>query len=193
MQISDSHRKVADVIVEKRTSFRTVVIVTLVATVTAQGLASILSPMRIGKTLFGDFLGIAISVFIVFVIHELLHAFAFHYWGKEPLESFRFGYSWQEKMLYCQCLVPVEVRVFRIALLLPLVVIGALTLLGVFIYPSSWTATVMGIAIGGCATDVYIFLKMRQFDEHFIVVGHPSVKLGYQIFAPPKGCLTDDA
>jgi hypothetical protein len=96
-----------------------------------------------------------------------------------------FGFYWKTISPYCGSFVPVEMWVFRIAMLMPFLVTEVLALLSFSLYPSKWTAGLVGYAIGVCVHDLWVVIKMRRFDKHFLVAGHPSDEWGYEIFARP--------
>lgn len=185
--------KIAEVIVKKQTTLIITLLITLPVTFAALGLVRLLSHDKDLGGPFDDLWKVAVSSIFVLTVHELLHAFAFFYWGKAPLRSIKFGLDRKAQMPYCHCLIPVKMMTFRIVLLSSLIGTGLLTLLGLLIYPSGWMATVTAIAFGGCATDIYVFITTRRFNKDVIVTGHPEVRFGYQIFAPPmRGAVRED-
>lgn len=117
------------------------------------------------------------------VVHELLHAAAFLYWGKVPPGTLRFGFSWKAFMAYCHSSHPVPVSAYRISLLLPLYVTCVLGIPILLIHPSIGTAALMGIAISGCVGDIWVFWGLRKFDRDFLVKDHRT-DAGCDIFLP---------
>lgn len=130
-----------------------------------------------GKELLGFF---AFS-FLFVVVHELLHALAFFYWGKIPIKAIKFGCIWKEFLPYCDFSGSVEIQSFRVVLLLPFVCTSLLALVCLWMYPSSWTAIFTGCTIATSLGDILTFIKIRRFSGHLFLTDHP---LGYQIFAP---------
>ena len=84
-------------------------------------------------------------------------------------------------MPYCFCKVPVKMRVFRIAVLLPLYVTGGLGVIALLIYPSILTAAIATLAISSSIGDIWVFIKARKFLPEHYASDHPS-EVGLDVY-----------
>lgn len=122
-----------------------------------------------------------ISILAIIVFHEILHAIGFMIWGGISFESINFGYSFSSLAVYCHCSEPIELKIYRRILLLPLWVTGGITLAITFIHYMPLTVLLVLIAILSCFGDVMIFLKLRKFAPDQIVRDHPN-KVGCMVY-----------
>ncbi len=128
------------------------------------------------------------SLFLLAVLHELLHALAFHYWGRVPRSGLKIGFHLKALLPYCFCKVPVTMKVFRIAVLFPLYVTGGVCIIAMLIYPSVLTAAITTLAISSSIGDMWVFVKARKFSSDSLVKDHPS-EVGFDVFQPTTGFL----
>ena len=129
-----------------------------------------------------DLLWFFISIPIVALIHEGLHAWAMIHWGKISKADVKFGFKWKAFMPYFHSKVPVGVRAYRIMALFPLIVLGPLSILHLLIIPTFWMSLISGFVISSCFSDVWIVIRLKRFAEPLLVQDHLS-EVGCEIFA----------
>ncbi|MHA2611597.1 MAG: DUF3267 domain-containing protein [bacterium JZ-2024 1] len=117
-----------------------------------------------------------------FVAHELLHAVGFLAFGRIPRRAIKFGvhWSWQVIMPYCTCSVPVPAYIYRIAVLLPGIVLGVLpALLGIILKEANMTFW-GALMFAGAGGDFTILWLIRSVPASALVRDHPS-EIGCEI------------
>ena len=129
--------------------------------------------------------GTALAVVAAVPVHEGLHALGFLL-GGAPIAALHFGIDRKTLSPYAGCRVPLRARPYRIALLLPMVVLGLLPLLGGLAAhhgPAFMFGIVMTALAGG---DVVGLWAMRRAASGAWVLDHPA-RIGCRIVAlvPP--------
>jgi len=130
-----------------------------------------------------DIWKVPISISLLVVVHELLHAFAFYYWGNISFKDIRLGFNWKKFVAYCRCLAPVKIWMLRIILLLPLFFTVPIAFVVLLLYPSAWTVILISSTISVCMGDLLMIIELRRFDGYLLVKDHPSESL-CEIFIP---------
>ncbi len=125
-------------------------------------------------------------LFLVFVmpfavLHELLHGWAAVLWGGLRMKHIRFGIHWKALIPYCHYTLPLSIKGYRRVTLFPLYVTGAISVALMLVAPKLWSAMLAATAVSTCIGDIWIFLKLRRFDEASMVNDHPS-EIGCDIF-----------
>ncbi|MDX5346291.1 MAG: DUF3267 domain-containing protein [Hymenobacteraceae bacterium] len=116
-------------------------------------------------------------VLLGIVVHELLHAVAFMYWGSARWSDIKFGINWKYLTPYAHCKVPVAASAYRKSLLLPGLVLGVLPLI-IGIATGSLGVTCFGaIHLGSAGGDVLIYSLIRKLNEDILLQDHPE-KIG---------------
>ncbi|MHC4662525.1 MAG: DUF3267 domain-containing protein [Planctomycetota bacterium] len=128
-------------------------------------------------------------IFLVMLIsglflHELLHAYAMLKWGKVDRKDIKFGFFWIGMIPYAHCKAPISVKAYRIVSLLPLYVLGGISLCVLAVFPNIFTVGAAAIIISASVGDIIIFLKLRRFDSSSFVRDHPT-EIGCDIFEQP--------
>lgn len=131
-----------------------------------------------------DLIYYVILIIVSIVAHEGLHALALVIWGGVGIKDIKFGFSWRGVLPYSHLKVPVPIKTYRLAALLPLFILTGLFTMLLLIFPSIWLAAVTGIAIAGSIGDIWIFYKLRRFDRKCLVKDHPK-EIGYDVFENP--------
>ncbi|WP_035571001.1 DUF3267 domain-containing protein, partial [Halonatronum saccharophilum] len=141
-----------------------------------------------------DFSKVNLINFILFIImlflgmqtHELLHGVGFIIFGKVQLKNLKFGIKYKEAILYTHCIVPVKMKVYRIAILLPGIILGAIpSIVGLFL-GNHWLVLYGVIMISGAATDFVVFWKSKEIESQEYVIDH-SNKIGFEIIKDTGG------
>ncbi|MCE2438273.1 MAG: DUF3267 domain-containing protein [Candidatus Latescibacteria bacterium] len=115
-----------------------------------------------------------VSIVLLIVVHEALHAVAALQWGKVPFNSIRFGVNSKWLVFYCHCDKLLRMRVQRIVLLFPLIVTTLCASLVFWLDPAIWSLLLFSGTISICSGDVMIFLKLQRFGGDDRVQDHPS-------------------
>ena len=132
-----------------------------------------LLPHRVN--VFDNMLGFYIALLPVLVFHEVLHAWAAIKYGRLSYADIKFGMHWKGLMPYCHINKPITQRHYRIAGLMPLLVMGPASIGLVFLYPHMGSAMLASIAISLCTGDLMMISKLRQYsDSNLLVYDHPS-------------------
>ena len=123
-----------------------------------------------------------LSVIVLLPVHEALHAVGAVRFAGVSWRHIRFGVMWRVLTPYCQCMVPISMRAFRRASLLPLYVTGPIIVTALLFYPTDWFGAFAGIALAGCVGDLWVYAKMRRFSADLIVLDSPS-EMGCDIYS----------
>jgi hypothetical protein len=83
--------------------------------------------LSINFTLWNILIGLLI-LFVLSILHELLHAIGFLIFGKVNWSDIAFGVKWKSLTPYGYCKIPVKAIVYIIALILPTIILGVIPL-----------------------------------------------------------------
>ncbi len=109
-----------------------------------------------------------------FVLHELLHAAGLLLFAKASPAEFRFGFMLRYMSFYTHYRKPVVLKGVRIALLLPILLTGAVPLI-VGIAANVLLLTVLGgILTAAGIGDVMMFIKLRPFPDDALIFDYPD-------------------
>ncbi|RXJ04243.1 DUF3267 domain-containing protein [Anaerobacillus alkaliphilus] len=122
------------------------------------------------------------SVGFIFV-HELLHAFGYMLFGNASRKDIKFGVIWSQLMPYAHCKVPMKLKGYRIAVLLPLIVLGVFPTIYAFMTGSGYWAAIGIFMILGALGDVLIYWITRKYSGEEYVQDHPE-KIGCIVYTP---------
>ncbi len=129
-----------------------------------------------------DLIWFLISIPVVAVIHEGLHAWAMLHWGDISKDDVKFGFKWKSLMPYFHSKAPLKIQAYRIMALFPLIILGPLSLLLLLLIPTFWICLITGFVISSCFSDVLIVTRLVRFSNHLLVQDHPS-EVGCEIFS----------
>ncbi|MDL2266314.1 DUF3267 domain-containing protein [Parabacteroides sp. OttesenSCG-928-G21] len=132
-----------------------------------------------------NFLWIFAALLIAIAVHELIHGFFFSLYAKEGWKSVRFGIIWKALTPYCNCKETITARQYRIALLMPTILLGVLpVLLGYLIPNFNWVFFGCFMIAAG-AGDLIIFYLIRDLKKTAQVLDHPE-KVGCLYHEPEE-------
>lgn len=118
------------------------------------------------------------------VVHELLHAAAMLVVARVSWRSIRFGVRWRQGVAYVHTDQPMTVQAYRVVLLLPGVVQGALpALIGLWI-GSGWLTLFGYVMLVSSMGDFVMVQRLHRYGAHLLVRDHP-VEIGCQIQVAP--------
>jgi len=107
-------------------------------------------------------------------LHEILHAIGFLIFGKLTIKQVQIGIKWKYLTPFAHCMVPLKASVYRIALLLPAIILGIVPSLIAIITGKSWLliyGTLFTILAGG---DFLVFWIIRKVSSDKLVQDHPE-------------------
>lgn len=107
-------------------------------------------------------------------LHEVFHAVGFLIFGKLKIELVQIGIKWKYLTPFAHCRIPLKASVYRIALLLPAILLGIIPSLVALIIGKSWLliyGTLFTVLAGGDFLVYWIIRKVRH-DE--LVQDHPE-------------------
>lgn len=118
---------------------------------------------------------ILLGILIVGAIaHELIHAWAWMWFGKKPASAFKLGFQWKSLTPYAHAKEPIEVNAYRLGTAAPGLILGILpSLLGI-ITGNSWLigfGLLFTFAAGG---DMLILWLIRNVPAGKLVEDHPT-------------------
>jgi hypothetical protein len=123
-----------------------------------------------------------ISLFIIFgaVLHELLHAFIWIFYTESGIKSIRFGITKSDFSPYVHCTEPLPVRIYRIGILLPGLILGIIPAVWALVTGRFWLL-MFGLFFSWAASGDFIILYMiRNLRKEIRVYDHPD-KVGCYI------------
>jgi len=107
-------------------------------------------------------------------LHEILHALGFLIFGKLKFSQVKIGIIWKFITPFAHCRIPLKASVYRIALLLPAIILGIIPSIAAIIIGKSWLliyGTLFTILAGGDFLILWIIKKVKS-DE--LVKDHPK-------------------
>ncbi len=108
------------------------------------------------------------------ILHELIHGFAWAYFGKQPLRAIQFGIQWKTCTPYAHCTEALEVHAYRIGACLPGVLLGVVPALIGIISGSGelllW-GLIFTLAAGG---DMLVVWLIRNVPAGLFIEDHPQ-------------------
>ena len=119
-------------------------------------------PYFIAAFIFGSFL------------HEILHAVGFLIFGKLKVSQVKIGIIWKFITPFAHCREPLKASVYRIALLLPGILLGIVPSIVAIIIGKSWLliyGTIFTVLAGG---DILIFWIIKKVKSDEMVKDHPE-------------------
>ncbi len=110
--------------------------------------------------------------FLLIFLHELLHGVGFLWFGKVKLTDLKFGFIWKYMVCYAHCKVPISMRAFRMALLLPVLLTGFVPLIIGLVVGNGMLVAISTLLVGGGAGDWLIYRSIHSFSKDTLVKDH---------------------
>lgn len=106
--------------------------------------------------------------------HELLHGLGYIMGGVNRSEL-KYGFNWKNVIFYVSCKVPVTMKTYKLAGILPLIVLGVFPTLIALLFEGLgllffWSLTMLMM----CSGDIYMLLRIRNFPLNSLVIEHPK-------------------
>lgn len=125
------------------------------------------------RTFFSPFYIIPSGLFGI-VLHEILHGAGWIWFGKVSSEAIRFGFHWKSLTPYVHCTVPVRAHAYRIALVLPALVLGVLPGIVGMIGGWAWLALFGALFLAAASVDLLVLWVIRALKGDVLVRDHPT-------------------
>ncbi len=129
---------------------------------------------------------VCLSAIFFIIVHECLHAFGYMVFGNASRKDIQFGVIWSQLMPYAHCKVPMKLRAYRKAVLLPLFVLGILPTIYAFLVGNGYWAVIGILMTVGALGDVLIYWITRKYAGDDYVQDHPE-KIGCVIYKIMEG------
>ncbi|MGM0216879.1 DUF3267 domain-containing protein [Enterococcus sp. AZ109] len=139
------------------------------------------SLMDIGGMRF--FLVFLLIIVVSVIIHEFLHGLGWVLAGK--LEWNQINYGFTSMMPYCACKSPLKKKAYLIGAVLPLMILGLVSLLLLLVIPSTVTLLIALVNFTAAGGDLLIISKVSKEEKNAQIIDHPT-KAGYVVFDQVK-------
>ncbi|WP_338470809.1 DUF3267 domain-containing protein [Niallia sp. XMNu-256] len=116
------------------------------------------------------YLGYVVGV----IIHEALHGFGFIVFGKAKITEVKFGFILKHITPYAHCKVPIKVKAYRIALLLPVILTGIIPLILALAIGNGLLLAISVFLMAGGIGDWIIFRKIKPYSGNALLEDHPN-------------------
>ncbi|WP_010170165.1 DUF3267 domain-containing protein [Bacillus coahuilensis] len=123
---------------------------------------------------WGLLLKFYIGYMIGIILHELIHAIGFIVFGKAKLSEVKFGFMLKHLTPYAHCKVPITVKSYKIALLLPVIVTGIIPLIWSLAIGNVLLISISVFLIAGGIGDWIVFRKIYKFPNEALLEDHPD-------------------
>lgn len=114
------------------------------------------------------------SLLALILVHEVLHGMGFYFFGNVQRTHIRFGFQWKSFTPYAHCSEPMRSRAYRIALLLPMLLLGIIPSIISLILGNVFLAALGFIMIAAAGGDAAILLSIRKIAPDVLVLDHPK-------------------
>ena len=139
-----------------------------------------------GRPLEVNFLTLGFFAFFTLgaIVHELLHGFGLWYIGGASWKDIHFGINWKAGALYTECKARISARAYRIAVVLPALILGILPVVIGLSIGNSWFTGYGYIMLCVSGGDFAVLWTVRSLSGSDIVKFHPD-KLGCIVLSSP--------
>lgn len=116
-----------------------------------------------------------LPVFVVgAVLHELIHGWAFSFFGHVPFSSIKFGFDDKSMAPYTYCKVPVTAKVLKLSLIMPALLLGIIP--GII---SIWAGNIYifsfaAVFTAAASSDFIVLWLIRNVNNRAMVEDHPD-------------------
>jgi putative zincin peptidase len=122
--------------------------------------------------------------FVSITVHEVLHMVGYRL-GGVPRQQIRFGFQWKALTPYVHCSAALPARAYRLAVVLPGIVLGLIPLVVGFAGHLDWMVLYGTAMLAGAAGDLLILLLMLPIGGDTLIRDH-ATKPGFQILPQPE-------
>lgn len=117
-------------------------------------------------------------------LHEFLHSIGFRHFGRADRQDISFGFNFKAFAPFVHCSVPVTVRCYRLAAMLPGLVLGVIPLaLGIAV-DSGQLFAIGYVLLLAAIGDGFLLILLHDLDDEQLVLDHKS-KPGFVVITEP--------
>lgn len=133
-----------------------------------------------------DYLLFVLAVAAGMIVHELLHALGWSIFGNKPLRGVKLGFQLRTLTPYAACSGPIVARAYRLGVLTPMVVLGALPALLGLVTGSLWLVLFGMLFLSFAGGDFLIIWLLRGVPPGSLVEDHPE-NVGCRVLQSTRG------
>lgn len=115
--------------------------------------------------------------------HELIHGLTAVWYGRVRWRDTKFGMQWKSLTPYFHSTVPLKARTYRVVVLMPLIILGAIPYLVALMGGSLWLLVFSVFFTLAAAGDLMILWLMYSLSPDELVQDHPT-KVGLLVVKP---------
>ena len=123
-------------------------------------------------------LGFLLALLLGTICHEAIHGIVFARYAKEGFKSLKFGVLWKALAPYCHCKEYIQVKAYRLVLLMPSIILGVIPIIFAYIIGNAIILVFGSAMLMGGAGDFIIYWMLRKLDKRDMVLDHPE-KIGF--------------
>lgn len=124
------------------------------------------SPLRL-------FYLLLLALFSIF-IHELIHAIFFAAFSKNGWRDVKIGVLWRKLTPYAHCRKPLLVFQYRIALLMPGIVLGLVPIIAGMVFGLFFTFFFGAFMLFSAGGDIIIYIMSLKIPKNKMLLDHPT-------------------
>jgi hypothetical protein len=121
-----------------------------------------------------DLVYLVVAFLTLIGVHESLHAVGYTTFGGLSWQHLKFGVNWKAFAPYCNCLSPVALSSFRLAALLPTLVLFPVSIAVWLLFGRWWLAFLSACTLLSGIGDVIVFIKTLGHPREVFIIEHPS-------------------
>ncbi|WP_434303193.1 DUF3267 domain-containing protein [Clostridium botulinum] len=126
-----------------------------------------------------------VLIIIFIILHEVIHGIGFSRAGGVTWKDIKLGFNIKTLTPYAHCKVPISANIYKMAILLPTIIVGFLpTIIGIVLGIKMLVFVGSFLIVGGTG-DFMIYWVIRKYDEKTLIYDHP-VKAGCEVYLPKK-------
>ncbi len=133
-----------------------------------------------------DIIIYVVSIFLLIIIHELIHALGFMLFGKVKKEDIKFGVAPKQGMVFCTCNKPITAKAYILIIVLPVIITGIVPLIIVTIWGNIFWLIIFAIMVSGGAGDIIMLREVMKLDKNQLVLDHPQAPAFYILYEKGK-------
>jgi hypothetical protein len=119
-------------------------------------------------------LAVAVTLLVLLVVHELLHALAWMVAGGFRWEQIAFGFDRASLSPYTHIAIPMTARAYRIGAMTPGLLTGALPTLAAWVLGSGALSLIGAFMSIGAVGDLIVLWVIRRVPGDTLVLDHPT-------------------
>lgn len=138
------------------------------------------------KLWYLDLIIYVVSILLLIVAHELIHALGFKIFGKAKHKEIKFGIAPKQGMVFCTCSKPITAKAYLLTLILPIIITGVIPLIIVTIWGNIFWIIIFSFMISGGAGDIIMLKEVVKLDKKQLVLDHPKAPAFYLLYEEGK-------